>query len=1808
MPVGDWTVADVGYRGSNALSGGRAFRIQVNGRAKPSPVAELTELSLSIGGHALALSQAFAPGTEEYTALALAALQGRKLTLSHLPDDGGAVEIFDSDGMAVEDVDPRRRGVQVLLANGPNTFRFRVRSSDGTTARTYTVVVTQAAKLVANRLQVTKHSDPVANNTAQAFSTGAHPGGYALTYIGFLGFFQPSDGSNNTVTLHEGSRTGTKVADFDASGSTVLSLTPTSDVTLKPSTTYYVVTGNDFGTSTWWTTDTNDEDEDSMEGWTIADELLSLDQGSWETVSPRQAQIVVEGHRVPSGDATLRALDLKQLNGTAIALFPAFDPATDTYSAIVNRQQINIFSQANDELGTVEFFDEDDAPIENLRPSDGGHSVFLSAGLNIVKVRVTSGDGTVGRYTLRIVQAYGASTGEFRTLVSNEGQARRNAADDATNLAQAFTTGPNGNGYLLESVLLQGSFSPGDANTVTLHQGTRSGTKVANFNSTIVNSGGGLSLTPTSTVILGASTTYFVVTSGDFDSSDTWHETQSNNEDASSATGWTIENTSEILSGANWVTYGRSLKFTVNGAFINSNPQVLRDAQRRPGQQQVAADPPTVDGAPGVSDAGPDGQWTEGETVEVTLTFSEAVDVDTAGGTPSIGLALSGIEARSAEYLRGSGTAELVFGYTLVAGDGSHSTMSVTPDSLATGGGTIRASDGSADAALGHEGAAVIGIPPLGGGDIGKNRGETPPGTEDGGTGEPEESASPVFSGATSVAVAENETAVATLAATDADTPAADLSWTLNGGADRAAFALTETGALSFVQPKDFESPDDADADGSYQVTVQVSDGGNAATANLTVTLTDVNEAPAANAGADQAGIPGATPVTLSGAGTDPDAGDTLAYAWARTSGPAVTLRGADTATATFTAPAGLTQDTAFTFELAVTDAAGLAGTDSVTVTVARGAALTAAFENVPDSHDGATAFDVRLRFSEEVNLSYRAFAAGLLDVTGATVGTARRLAPPSNVGWAFPVTPAGDADVVLTLPAGRACDRMTGPCTDDGRRLARTASVTVAGPVRTAAPEITGATGFTVAEGDTAVATLTATDEDTPAADLSWSIPGGAAGGADRGGFTITPSGVLAFAAAKDYEDPDDANADGAYQLTVEVSDGANTDTADLTVTLANVNEAPTADAGPDQDGVAEGATVTLSGSGTDPDAGDALSYAWTRTAGPAVTLAGAQTATATFTAPTGLTADASYTFRLEVTDAGGLSHEDTVAVTVTPPSDDATLSSLTLSGVDIGAFSGATLSYRASVDSGVSSTTVTVTPTDGGASVSIAAGGATTAGTSRSVALSAGENVIAVTVTAADGRTAKTYTVTVTRAESALEWGQRLEERDIALPDGSSPTGLWSDGETLWVITDWSTGTVARYSLADGTAIGSGSSHSFTLGGGAGFPAGLWSDGSTLWVADFNGGVRAYRLSDGTRLSSRDIGADGLAAAGNNAPTGLWSDGDTLWVADYWGRKVFAYRLSDGARLADEEFDLRAANGSTPVAVWGLWSNGATALVTNYDRGGVEGYALADGARKADRALAPSATGSYPMGLWSDGETLWIVNELEDSIRAYAATGLSAAATNRDAGPFDVRVETRADAVPDGADPGPAVFMPDAALRGAVAAALRLGPGEELGVNALASLRALNVRGAGVADLTGLDYAVNLKALDLGNNPVAELWTLGLLPRLRTLNLDGAASDLRPLAGLVGLERLSLRGNGLTDLSALAGQTELRVLSLGNNRVSDLRPLAGLANLEALDLRGNAVRDRAPLAGLANLRDLDLGGNPAGAPEAGAGLPAPR
>ena len=83
----------------------------------------------------------------------------------------------------------------------------------------------------------------------------------------------------------------------------------------------------------------------------------------------------------------------------------------------------------------------------------------------------------------------------------------------------------------------------------------------------------------------------------------------------------------------------------------------------------------------------------------------------------------------------------------------------------------------------------------------------------------------------------------------------------------------------------------------------------------------------------------------------------------------------------------------------------------------------------------------------------------------------------------------------------------------------------------------------------------------------------------------------------------------------------------------------------------------------------------------------------------------------------------------------------------MDFGTFASGTTSYTAQVANGVTETTVTPTVNDLGASHVIKLGGVTDS--DGVIDLNVGSNVITIEVTAEDGSTTQTYTVTVTRDE---------------------------------------------------------------------------------------------------------------------------------------------------------------------------------------------------------------------------------------------------------------------------------------------------------------------------------------------------------------------------------------------------------------------------------------------------------------------------
>ena len=136
------------------------------------------------------------------------------------------------------------------------------------------------------------------------------------------------------------------------------------------------------------------------------------------------------------------------------------------------------------------------------------------------------------------------------------------------------------------------------------------------------------------------------------------------------------------------------------------------------------------------------------------------------------------------------------------------------------------------------------------------------------------------------------------------------------------------------------------------------------------------------------------------------------------------------------------------------------------------------------------------------------------------------------------------------------------------------------------AAPVITTTSPILLPENETAVATLTASDDDTLIDQLTWTIPSGTAGGADADHFRLSEAGILAFSAAKDYENPDDANTDRNYEVTVQVSDGDNPVTADILVTIQNVLELLTELMGPSSSDYAEnGANRVATYSASSPE-----------------------------------------------------------------------------------------------------------------------------------------------------------------------------------------------------------------------------------------------------------------------------------------------------------------------------------------------------------------------------------------------------------------------------------------------------------------------------------------------------------------------------------------------------------------------------------------------------------------------------------------------
>ncbi|MCR9249890.1 MAG: T9SS type A sorting domain-containing protein [bacterium] len=97
----------------------------------------------------------------------------------------------------------------------------------------------------------------------------------------------------------------------------------------------------------------------------------------------------------------------------------------------------------------------------------------------------------------------------------------------------------------------------------------------------------------------------------------------------------------------------------------------------------------------------------------------------------------------------------------------------------------------------------------------------------------------PSITSSNSISIDENTTFVMILTATDID--GSEVSFGLSGGMDIDNFSL-DGSDLSLVSGEDFESPSDQDSDNVYVVEIEASDGENASTQTISVTVNNVND------------------------------------------------------------------------------------------------------------------------------------------------------------------------------------------------------------------------------------------------------------------------------------------------------------------------------------------------------------------------------------------------------------------------------------------------------------------------------------------------------------------------------------------------------------------------------------------------------------------------------------------------------------------------------------------------------------------------------------------------------------------------------------------------------------------------------------------------------------------------------------------------------------------------------------------------------------------------------------------------------
>lgn len=432
--------------------------------------------------------------------------------------------------------------------------------------------------------------------------------------------------------------------------------------------------------------------------------------------------------------------------------------------------------------------------------------------------------------------------------------------------------------------------------------------------------------------------------------------------------------------------------------------------------------------------------------------------------------------------------------------------------------------------------------------------------------------------------------------ATDTDGTIASYRWTkTSGGAATLSGATTTTLNVSALVA------------GVYTFRLTATDNGGAT--HYDEVKVTVNIGPVVSAGADASIVLPVNSISLSGTATDND-GAIASYAWTKISGGSATLSGVSGAVLSVSAMI----EGAYTFRLTVKDNSGATSTDDVTVNVLT--AVQGKPVNAPPVANAGTDKIIALPL-DHVSLTGSATDSD---------GTISAYAWTKVSGGNATLANANTNKLSLSdLSAGSYTFRLT--VTDNGGSTHFDDVVVIVNR-----PPVANAGSDKIVTLPAAAGTLTGSGSDADGTISSYAWTKISGGSATLSGATTSTLSLSALV-------------QGSYVFRLTVTDNRGAiGFDDVAVTVAP-NLAPSAQAGPDRVITLPTNSVSLIGTGTDPD-GTIASYTWSKISGGAAALSNVSTSTLSVS---GLVAG-TYVFRLRVVDNDGSSDSNDMTLTVLP------------------------------------------------------------------------------------------------------------------------------------------------------------------------------------------------------------------------------------------------------------------------------------------------------------------------------------------------------------------------------------------------------------------------------------------------------------------------------------------------------------------------------------------------------------------------------